>query len=64
MVSTYVGGGNDGVAVAKTGPVAAAEAPPPKIAAAAPTPTKAAIHGIAIAHILPADKPLLFFSGS
>ena len=62
MVSTYVGGGNDGVAVAKTG--VAAEAPPPKIAAAAPTPTKAAIHGIAIAHILPADKPLLFFSGS
>ncbi len=62
MVSTYVGGGNDGTAVAKTGAVA--EAPPPKIAAAAPTPTKAAIHGIAIAHILPADKPLLFFSGS
>ena len=51
--------------MAKTGaPPAAADAPPPKIAAAAPTPTNAAIHGIAIAQILPADKPLLFLSGS
>ena len=40
-----------------TGPAAGAE--PPNIAAAAPTPTKAAIQGIAIAQILPADNPLL-----
>ena len=41
---------------------AAGAALPPKIAAAAPTPTNAAIQGIAIPHIAPVDNPLLLLA--
>jgi len=58
-VSTIWGGGIFTTGLSKTGAAAGAE--PPNIAAAAPTPTKAAIQGIAIAQILPADNPLLLF---